>query len=90
MPGVAELTLAGNATEAEAGTYTLTIGSKSYTITVDANDTTSQIANKIATELLGDADLSVAINGSELTFTEKSGKEGTVIVKDATVSFAKA
>ena len=88
--GVAKLTLAGNATEAEAGTYTLTIGSKSYTITVDANDTTSQIANKIATELLGDADLSVAINGSELTFTEKSGKEGTVIVKDATVSFAKA
>ena len=87
--GVAELTLAGNATAAEAGTYKLTIGSKEYTVTVDANDTTTQIANKIATELLGDEDLTVKIDGSKLTFTEKSSKEGTVIVKDAKVSFEK-
>ena len=86
-PGVAELTLAGDA--AKAGTYELKIGSKTFEIAVEATDKVKDVTDKIAVALLGDADLEITkIEGATVTFAEKSTKEGTVIVKDAEVSFA--
>ena len=95
VAGVAELTVAAGATNADVDkAWTLTLGKKTCNVTLTtAENTPELVAQKIkqAVEANLQADVEVQISGAKLTFTEKSGKEGTVVPSsNKNVTFTKS
>ena len=91
--GEATLTVAAAATAEDANkTWKLTVGAQNTDVTIAADDTAEKIAEKIEAQVKTalKEHLDVQRTGTQLTFTEKDGKEGTVINKSSkTITFAK-
>ena len=94
VAGVADLTVAAGATDADVDkAWTLTLGTKTCDVTLTATENTPElVAQKIkeAVEATLKDDVTVVISDAKLTFTEKTGKEGTVVPNGSTtVTFVK-
>ena len=87
--GSVKFKIAGTATKDDAGTWVVTVGSKTVNVTVAENDTPNKIAKAIETAFSGNPDLEASVSADTVTITEKSTKEGTVCTGDFTATFAK-
>ena len=87
--GSVKFKIAGTATKDDAGTWVVTVGSKTVNVTVAENDTPDKIAKAIETAFSGNPDLEASVSADTVTITEKSTKEGTVCTGDFTATFAK-